>query len=90
MDKVELTQRLRIVGSCMEGYATGQTAAAAVRYIEALEAENAALRAQVAHLESLIADIATVAGRDTPDAIDNEGQPYQSAALATVIERTKR
>ena len=56
----------------------------------ALEAENAALKAQVAHLESLIADIAAVAGRDTPDAIDNEGQPYQSAALAVAIERAKR
>jgi BMFP domain-containing protein YqiC len=60
------------------------------RVIMELREENAALKASVAHLESLIADIATVAGRDTPDAIDNDGQPYQSAALAAVMERAKR
>ena len=62
----------------------------AIEKIEALESENADLNARVAHLESLIADIATVAGRDTPDAIDNDGQPYQSAALAVAVERAKR
>jgi hypothetical protein len=69
----------------LEQETTGQ----AMRVHE-LETENAALKARVAHLESLIADIATVAGRGTPDAIDNDGYPYQSAALATVMERAKR
>lgn len=47
--------------------------------------ERKELRARVAHLESLIFDIATVAGRDVPDAIDNYNQPYQSQALDNVI-----
>jgi hypothetical protein len=57
--------------------------------IAGLNAENfgrwKAAEKDAANMLSLIGDIAKVAGEDVPDAIDNDGQPYQSAALHAAI-----
>lgn len=48
--------------------------------------ERDMLAVQADNLLSQIGDIARVAGIDIPDCIDNDGQPYQSAALAEIID----
>lgn len=45
------------------------------------------MRQEVEALRGFLADIASVAGRDVPDAIDNDGQPYQSQSLSDAIDR---
>jgi len=51
----------------------------------ALHHENSDLRTEVARLREYLCDIARNAGRDVPDATDNDGTPYQSEGLDTVL-----
>jgi len=52
-----------------------------------LRADKAALQRRVEELEAWLLDIAKAAGRDVPDAIDNDGLPYQSQSFSEWIDK---
>lgn len=77
-DNAELRLRLALTGenAVRAERATNEQLTAA---LEAAEAREVELRARVVHYQALISAIVDVgvAGPDVPDAIDNDGQPYQ-------------